>query len=156
MGDALESIFQDRVDEFAGVLAYHFFSAESWQKALDYSIRSGDAAFRVCAYAEARDHYGRALECLKSPRAMTQSIFARKSRLPSSLVGASLHAESAGEESCHACGGGADRPVAERPGRWSRACSYGSGVRIIYGGRLKEAAGYYRKALLLAPATRGS
>src|SRR5262249_55478887 len=65
VGEALEGVFQDRIDELAGILAYHFFSAEWWQKALDYSIWSGDAAFRVCAYSEARGHYGRALECLK-------------------------------------------------------------------------------------------
>ena len=91
VGDALESLFRDRLDEFAGVLAYHFFSAESWQKALDYSIRSGDAAFRVCAYAEARDHYGRALECLKyledDPEHLRQKV-----EITIQLVGASLHA----------------------------------------------------------------
>ena len=91
VGDALESLFRDRLDEFAGVLAYHFFSAESWQKALDYSIRSGDAAFRVCAYAEARDHYGRALECLKyledDPKHLRQKV-----EITIELVGASLHA----------------------------------------------------------------
>src|SRR5207237_6638430 len=43
VGDALESLFRDRLEEFAGTLAYHFFSAESWPKALEYSIRSGDA-----------------------------------------------------------------------------------------------------------------
>ena len=43
VGEALESIFRERTEEFTGVLAYHFFSAESWQKALDYSIHSGDA-----------------------------------------------------------------------------------------------------------------
>ena len=80
VGEALESIFRDRAEEFAGVLAYHFFSAGSWQKALEYSIRSGDAAFRVCAYPEARGHYGRALECLKHLEATTRSIFVRKSR----------------------------------------------------------------------------
>ena len=92
VGEALETIFQDRLAEFAGVLAYHFFSADSWEKALDYSIRSGDAAFRVCAYTEARGHYGRALECIKhlddGPQHLRQKI-----EVTIHLVGASLQAE---------------------------------------------------------------
>src|SRR4029453_17634564 len=47
VGEALESIFRDRIEEFVGVLAYHYFSGETWQKALDYSFRLGGGVFGV-------------------------------------------------------------------------------------------------------------
>ena len=148
VGDALEWLFRDRLDEFAGVLAYHFFSAESWQKALDYSIRSGDAAFRVCAYAEARDHYGRALECLKSleddPKHLRQ-----RAEVTIQLVGASLHAGVPEKnlamlvEAEQVAQSLNDPLLVARVQLWIGRAHY-------IGGRLKEAAGYYQKALYVA------
>ena len=148
VGDALESLFRDRLDEFAGVLAYHFFSAESWQKALDYSIRSGDAAFRVCAYAEARDHYGRALECLKSleddPKHLRQRV-----EITIQLVGASLHAGVPEKnlamlvEAEQIAQSLNDPLLVARVQLWIGRAHY-------IGGRLKEAAAYYQKALYVA------
>ena len=149
VGEALESIFQDRVEEFAGVLAYHYFSAESWQKALDYLIRSGDAAFRVCAYAEARGHYGRALECLKhledDPKHLGQKV-----EITIHLVGASLQAEMPeknlvllleAEKIAQLLN---DQVEVARVQLWIGRAHY-------YGGKLKEAGEYFRKVLLLAP-----
>ena len=149
VGEALELIFQDRVEELVGVLAYHYFSAESWQKALDYSIRSGDAAFRVCAYAEARGHYRRALECLKhlddDPKHLGQKV-----EISVHLVGASLQAEKPeknlvllfeAEKIAQLLN---DQVEVARVQLWIGRAYY-------YGGKLKEAGEYYRKVLLLAP-----
>jgi class 3 adenylate cyclase/tetratricopeptide (TPR) repeat protein len=149
VGEALELIFQDRVEELVGVLAYHYFSAEAWQKALDYSIRSGNAAFRVCAYAEARGHYGRALECLKhlddDPKHLGQKV-----EISVHLVGASLQAEMPeknlallfeAEKIAQLLN---DQVEVARVQLWIGRAYY-------YGGKLKEAGEYYRKVLLLAP-----
>ena len=149
VGEALELIFQDRIEELAGVLAYHYFSAESWQKALDYSIRSGDAAFRVCAYAEARGHYGRALECLEhlddDPKHLGQKV-----EITIHLVGASLQAEMPEknlalllevEKVAQLLN---DRVEVARVQLWIGRAHY-------YGGKLKEAGEYFRKVLVLAP-----
>ena len=147
-GDALESLFQDRLDEFAGVLAYHFFSAESWQKALDYSIRSGDAAFRVCAYAEARDHYGRALECLKhledDPKYLRQKI-----EITIQLVGTSLHAGVPEKNLAMLVEAEQIAQLLNDPVLVARVQLWIGRAHYI-GGKLKEAAGYYQKALSLA------
>jgi len=150
VGEALESIFRDRAEEFAGVLAYHFFSAESWQKALEYSIRSGDAAFRVCAYPEARGHYGRALECLKHFEADREHL-RQKVEVTVQLVGASLHA-GIPEESLAMLGEAEriaeslnDAVLIARVRLWIGRVNY-------IGGRLKEAADYYKKVLFLAEA----
>ena len=150
VGEALESIFRDRAEEFAGVLAYHFFSAESWQKALEYSIRSGDAAFRVCAYPEARGHYGRALECLKHFEADREHL-RQKVEVTVQLVGASLHA-GIPEESLAMLG------EAERIAESLNDAVLIARIRLwigrvhYIGGRLKEAADYYKKVLFLAEA----
>jgi predicted ATPase len=149
VGEALEAIFRDRLEEFAGVLAYHFFSAESWQKALDYSVRSGDAAFRVSAYTEARGHYGRALECLKHLEDDMQHLH-QKVEITIHLVGASLQAE--GPEKNLAMLLEAEK-VAQSlndPVQLARVQLW-IGRALYYGGKLKEAAAYYQKVLFLAP-----
>jgi predicted ATPase/class 3 adenylate cyclase len=146
VGEALESIFGDRVEEFAGVLAYHFFSAESWQKALDYSIRSGDAAFRVCAYAEARGHYGRALECLKhldeEPLHLRQKV-----EITIHLVGASLQAEGPEKNLAMLLEAEKVARLLNDPVLVARVQLW-IGRALYYGGKLKEAVGYYEKVLL--------
>jgi class 3 adenylate cyclase/tetratricopeptide (TPR) repeat protein len=149
VGEALESIFRERTEEFTGVLAYHFFSAESWQKALDYSIRSGDAAFRVCAYPEARGHYGRALECLKH-LADDSKHLRQKVEVTIHLVGASLQAEVPeknltmlleAEKIAQLLN---DQVEVARIQLWIGRVYY-------YGGKLKEAVAYFRKVLLVTP-----
>ena len=106
-----------------------FFLGQSWQKALEYSIRSGDAAFMVCAYPEARDHYGRALECLKHLDGDERHLH-QKVEITIHLVGSSLQAGDAGEESRPASGGREDRSVLNDRVK-SHASSYGSVGRTI-------------------------
>jgi class 3 adenylate cyclase/tetratricopeptide (TPR) repeat protein len=149
VGEALESIFRDRVEEFAGVLAYHFFSAESWQKALEYSIQSGDAAFRMCAYTEARGHYGRALECLKHLEDDPQHL-RQKVEITIHLVGASLQAEGPEKNLAMLLEVEKVAQLLNDPVQVARVQLW-IGRAHYYGGKLKEAVGYYRKVLLMAP-----
>jgi len=57
VGKCIERLFADRVDEFHGLLAYHFASAEDWEKAQEYLFKAGDHAGRVAGDAEALAHY---------------------------------------------------------------------------------------------------
>jgi ABC-type oligopeptide transport system substrate-binding subunit/class 3 adenylate cyclase len=66
VGEALEELFPDRVDEFSGLMAYHFEVAEAPEKALDYLQRAGDQARLAYAHQEAIDFYERALVILKA------------------------------------------------------------------------------------------
>ena len=66
VGEALEELFPDRVDEFSGLMAYHFEAAEDLEKALDYLQRAGDQARLAYAHQEAIDFYERALVILKA------------------------------------------------------------------------------------------
>jgi oligopeptide transport system substrate-binding protein len=69
VGEALEELFPDRVDEFSGLMAYHFEAAEAHEKALDYLQRAGDRARLDYAHHEAIDFYERALVILKEQEA---------------------------------------------------------------------------------------
>jgi ABC-type oligopeptide transport system substrate-binding subunit/class 3 adenylate cyclase len=66
VGEALEELFPDRVDEFSGLMAYHFEAAEVHEKAVDYLQRAGDQARLAYAHHEAIDFYERALVILKA------------------------------------------------------------------------------------------
>ncbi len=62
VGEALERLYPDRLDELAPVLARHFDRAGKPDRALEYYTRAGDAAARLYANLEAAAHYTRALE----------------------------------------------------------------------------------------------
>ena len=59
VGDAIETLYAGRLQEFSPVLAHHFHQADD-PRALQYDILAGDAAFRGFAVAEALVHYSRA------------------------------------------------------------------------------------------------
>ncbi|MBI3361963.1 MAG: AAA family ATPase, partial [Chloroflexi bacterium] len=61
VGETLEALFADRIEEYAPVLAHHFYEAED-ARALQYYTLAGDAAYRLYANAEAVAHYARAVE----------------------------------------------------------------------------------------------
>ncbi len=60
-GQAIETLFVERLEEFYGVLAYHYARAELWEKAQEYLFKAGDKAGQVAADAEALAHYQQAL-----------------------------------------------------------------------------------------------
>ncbi len=59
--EAIESLYADRIDEFAGMVAHHADVAGDDRRALDYHRRAADAAARVYSVHEAIDHCDRAL-----------------------------------------------------------------------------------------------
>ena len=59
---AIEALFPDRLEEFYGMLAYHYVRAEAWEKAQDYLFKAGDQAGRIAADTEALAHYQQAIE----------------------------------------------------------------------------------------------
>ncbi len=61
VGEAIENLFAERLEEFYGVLAYHYARAEEWDKAQEYLFKAGDKANQVAADAEALAHYQQAL-----------------------------------------------------------------------------------------------
>jgi predicted ATPase len=61
VGQAIEALFADRLEEFYGLLAYHYARAETWEKAQEYLLKAGDQAGRIAADAEALAHYRQAM-----------------------------------------------------------------------------------------------
>ena len=59
---AIEALFAERLEDFFGLLAYHYTKAEDWEKAQEYLFKAGDQAGSIAADDEALDHYEQALE----------------------------------------------------------------------------------------------
>jgi class 3 adenylate cyclase/tetratricopeptide (TPR) repeat protein len=64
IGETLEELNKDRIEEFAPLLAYHFYSASD-ERSLKYDILAGEKSARLYANAEAATHFSRALEVAK-------------------------------------------------------------------------------------------
>jgi class 3 adenylate cyclase len=62
IGDKLEDLHQEKIEEAFGILAHHYFHAHNWEPAFFYSVEAGDKAKKVYANQEALAHYDRALE----------------------------------------------------------------------------------------------
>jgi predicted ATPase len=62
VGQAIERLFGDRLEEFYGFLAYHYAKAEQWEKAQEHLFKTGDQAGSMTADTEALAHYNQALE----------------------------------------------------------------------------------------------
>jgi class 3 adenylate cyclase len=66
VGEAMEALFSDRIDEQAHRLAQHFAAGGESEKAYRYYVMAGDVAAAVSANAEAADHFTRALQAAVS------------------------------------------------------------------------------------------
>jgi predicted ATPase/class 3 adenylate cyclase len=86
VGDAMEALFPEQLDEHAIVLAHHFSEAGDHARALKYHTIAADTAYRLYANAEAVEHYAQALEAvskLSADEASAEQIthlFARRGR----------------------------------------------------------------------------
>ena len=61
VGHAIEDLYADRLAEHYAELAHHFFQAEEWRRAIDYSVHAGQRASASFANTEAKAHYARAV-----------------------------------------------------------------------------------------------
>ena len=66
IADVLHDLYGEQRDRHAAELAYHFFEARDFDKAVDYSRRAGDLAIAVLAYEDAVAHFQRALNALNA------------------------------------------------------------------------------------------
>jgi class 3 adenylate cyclase/tetratricopeptide (TPR) repeat protein len=65
IGEAIEQIYAERLEEFFEMLAYHFEQGEIWEKALEYTLKAAEHAMKLYAQPEAVTHYWQALELLE-------------------------------------------------------------------------------------------
>jgi tetratricopeptide (TPR) repeat protein len=69
VGNALEKVYAQNVDQHFGELAYHFLEAGNKDKALDYFFKAGEKAQKVYAHNEAFSYLQRALALLEEKAA---------------------------------------------------------------------------------------
>jgi class 3 adenylate cyclase/tetratricopeptide (TPR) repeat protein len=62
IGNAIEMIYSERLEEFYEMLAYHYYEGEDWEKALEYLSKAGDKFAAAFANQEALDYYAQAQE----------------------------------------------------------------------------------------------
>ena len=65
VGEALENLFSDRIEQYLGLLAHHFESAGDFAKAIGYLIQAGDRARLTDEHTEAIGYYLRAVKLLE-------------------------------------------------------------------------------------------
>ena len=68
IGQTIEKLFPQRLDEFSEVLAYHYSNSASSEKAILYLELAGDKTARVHSLEEARQHYEDCLSILERKR----------------------------------------------------------------------------------------
>ena len=64
IGQAVEELYANRLSEQYEVLAYHFFRAEEWTKALEYLLKAAQKAAQAFANREAAALYEQAAEAM--------------------------------------------------------------------------------------------
>jgi DNA-binding SARP family transcriptional activator len=62
VGRVLEHSHAERLDSIAGELAFHYVQCSQWQKALKYSLRAGELAWKSYAKQAALDFFYKALD----------------------------------------------------------------------------------------------
>ena len=62
VADSIEKVFNERIQEFYGMLAYHYSQAEDLDKTEEYLIKAGEESLKASASVEALHYYQQALE----------------------------------------------------------------------------------------------
>lgn len=86
VGEAMETLYADRLTDEAPRLAYHFAECRDWPKAVRYYALAGEAAARLYANVEAIEHLSRAVDiCRTAPEAIDEAqmagLFRRRGRV---------------------------------------------------------------------------
>jgi class 3 adenylate cyclase/predicted ATPase len=149
VGGALETLFRDRLEEFAGLIAYHYFSAESWEKALPHLIQCADAASQLCLFPEVRGHCRRALECFRHLEE-TRERREQKVDIIFQLIDASLTSEAPEKNLRILTEAEETAKSLQDPLRLARVQLL-IGRAHYGGGNLREAIDYFQRVLEVAP-----
>ena len=73
IGEALEEIHANRIEEFAPLIAHHFYSAGD-DRSLKYDLIAGEKSARLYANTEAATHFRRSLEVAKRKKGDANQI----------------------------------------------------------------------------------
>ncbi|MEW6400306.1 MAG: adenylate/guanylate cyclase domain-containing protein [Chloroflexota bacterium] len=84
IGETLEELHADRLEEFAPLIAHHFYNAQD-ARSLKYALLAGEKAARLYANAEAATHFARALEAARRHEFPPEQIVKIHTQLGSAL-----------------------------------------------------------------------
>ena len=84
IGETLEGLHANRIEEFAPLIAYHFYAAHD-ERSLKYDLLAGEKAARLYANVEAATHFSRALEVAKHTKVESEQIINLYTQLGSML-----------------------------------------------------------------------
>ena len=62
VGEGIESLYRDRIEEYYEELAHHYVRSADKEKALEYLIKAGDKSKAIYANQQAIDYYTRAMD----------------------------------------------------------------------------------------------
>ena len=80
VGEALESLFPEHLDEHTIMLAHHYTEAGDYERALKYHTLAADTAYRLYANTEAVEHYTQALEAAENSSATSAQLIHLRAR----------------------------------------------------------------------------
>jgi len=72
IGEAIEELYSDRLEEFYETLSYHYKQGESFDKAVDYLIKSGEKSRDRYALEESHQYFQEAYEILSGKQGRTR------------------------------------------------------------------------------------
>jgi class 3 adenylate cyclase/tetratricopeptide (TPR) repeat protein len=156
VGAVMEELFAGRLGEFTRVIGEHFLMGEAWGKAADYLVRSGDAAARLSANAEARADYTRALEALErlpdDAESRRRRVDATVSLAKASHLGAPPKEILTRLERAEGLAAALPAPDGTPGGDRPRLAlvHYYMGYNLYSANRMREAVGYFSKVLAVA------
>jgi DNA-binding SARP family transcriptional activator len=71
VGEALEALYRDRIDEVAGQIVFHFIEGGWSERAAGYALRAAERAAALAAWPEAAEFYLKALDGVLPPQRST-------------------------------------------------------------------------------------
>jgi len=156
VGETMEELFAGRIGEFTRIIGEHFLKGEAWGKAADYLVRSGDAAARLFAHAEARADYIRALQalerCPEDPETARHRVDATVSLAQANYMGAPPKELLVRLETAEGLAAALPGPDGKPGGDRLRLAQvhYCIGTQLLFANQMREAVGYYSKVLAVA------
>jgi DNA-binding CsgD family transcriptional regulator/tetratricopeptide (TPR) repeat protein len=144
IGLTIEQVYAEALESHLAELAYHFYEAEDWERALDYSYRVGERSLTFFAPRAAREHFTHALDAARHlgqpPRA---AVYLGRGKA-SDTLGDFEHARRDFEAALEAAHAEEDQAM-----EWQALLALG----LLWAGRDYARAGeYYRRAYELAQA----
>ncbi|UCE53443.1 MAG: AAA family ATPase [Desulfobacterales bacterium] len=65
VGDAIEELFKDNIEEYYGVLTEHYIASENYEKGAQYSRLAGKKAQKAASFAESIPYAKKRISCLE-------------------------------------------------------------------------------------------